>query len=159
MTDFKTRYNYFVFSLMLIGFLVFLLLAFILIIFGSTIFDIITAKEKNKIAMYVGLSMVPIGILYMILFWGHILKRYRSILTFKQNSLTQTDAIFSITKEYPLSDIEGYNDTSYLGDVLMKCIVIHLKNGTSIRILNYLTLNFDKLILTLKSHKIKRIAK
>ena len=107
--------------------------------------------------MYIGLSMVPIGVFYMIFFWGNILKNYRSIITFKQNSLTQTDAIFSITKEYQFSEIEGYNDTSYWGAVLMKCIVIHLKDGTSIRILTYLTLNFDKLVLTLKSHKIKRI--
>lgn len=157
MTDFRTRFNYFIFSLIIIGFLIFLSLAFIIIIYGSTLYHLISAHEKNKTAMNIGLSMVPIGILWMLFFWGRILKNYRTILTFRQNSIAQTDAIFLTTKEFPISDIDGYIDTSYLGDVLMKCIVIYLKDGSSIRVLNYLTLNFDNLKSTLKSHSIKRI--
>lgn len=157
MTDFRTRFNYFTFCLLIVGFLIFLTLAFILIIYGSTIFDIISAKEKNKMAMFIGLTMVPIGILWMLFFLGRIIKNYRTILTFRQNSLFQTDVIFRKTKEFPISDIEGYIDTSYLGDVSTKQLIIYLKDGSSIKLLKYLTLNFDNLILTLKSHKIKRI--
>ncbi len=103
--------------------------------------------------------MVPIGIVYMVFFLGRILKNYRSVLTFKQSSITLTDAIFRTTKEYPLSDIEGYIDPTYLGDILMKTIVIYLKDGSSIRVLNYLTRNFGNLKPTLKLYRIKRIAK
>ncbi len=101
MTDFKTRYNYFTFSLILIGFLVFLALAIILIFYGSVLFNIISVKEKHKIAMYIGLSMVPIGILWMIFFWGRILKKYRLILTFKRSSITLTDAHISYHQRIP----------------------------------------------------------
>ncbi|HLK30770.1 MAG TPA: hypothetical protein VKT28_19490 [Puia sp.] len=157
MQDFKTRFNYLTFSLMFIGFVVFIALGLVIIIYGRTILDILSAKEKNKIAMYIGLSMVPLGISWMIFFWGRILKNYRSIITLSQNSIIQKDAIFFTVKEYSLNDIEGYSDSIYLGDILMKTIVINLKDGSSIKILNYLTHNFENLKLTLKLLKIKRL--
>ncbi len=155
MRDFKTRFNYFIFSLIFLGFFIFLTLAFILIIYGTTFYHLISAHEKNRMAMNIGLSMVPIGILWLLFFWGRIMKNYRTILTLKQNSFILTDAIFLKTVEFPYSEMKNYDSGIYLGDITMKSIKINLKGRKSITILNSLTLNFGDLILELKKRKIK----
>lgn len=157
MQDFKTRFNYFAFSIILIGFIASLVLLSIGVVYGSSIFHILAAKEKNKVAMYIGLSMVPLGVLWMTFFLGRILKKYRFILVFKQDSIILKDAIFLTSKEFLISDIDGYVDTIYFGDLLMRCTIIFLKDGRSIRVLNFLTSNFDHLKLALKGHRIKKL--
>ena len=158
MQDFKTRFNYFIFSLIFLGFLIFLALGFILTIYGNSFYHLISAHEKNKTAMNIGLSMVPLGILWMLFFWGRILKNYRTILTLKQNSFILTDAIFLKTSEFPYSEIENYDGGIYLGDMTMKSIKVHLKSRKSVTILNSLTLNFNDLILELKKRKLRRLS-
>ena len=158
MQDFKTRFNYLTFSLIFIGFVVFVILGFVVIIYGSTILDILSAKEKNKIAMYIGLSMVPLGIAWMVFFLGQILKNYRFILTFTKDKIFITDAIFRTIYELPISEITYYKEATYLGDILLKATTISLKDGRQLRALNILTINFDKLNSELKRREIKKLS-
>lgn len=157
MKAFKTRYNYLVFCLILLGFILFACIAITLLFYGKTLFTIISENEKHKVAIYIGLSMVPIGVIWTLFFWGKILINYRYILTFTEDKLIKEDAIFSTTTIYELTEIEGYYEFYYLGEKLMKSVAFQLKDGSQIKIVNYLTKNFNNLSGILRARNIKKI--
>lgn len=148
-----TKFNYFTYLLCCIVLVLFLAVAFSL----PKYIPIIMEKEQNRVPMYIGVSLIVIGVMYGLIVLFDLLIRYRYSIKIKAGALFIKDAIFFKQEEIYPDFIKGYYLDTYVYNWTFETLIIETYNGQRFRIINLFSLNYDKFKKILAANRIKKL--
>ncbi|MEJ8843099.1 hypothetical protein WG954_11980 [Lacibacter sp. H375] len=149
----KTKFNYITYFLLCGILSVFLLLPYYVIKHLS----LLIANESNLTAMYFGLSVAALGIIYGIIVLLDLLIYHRFGFYLKNDALFITDVFYLQKREIPLYLIKGYYIDTYVYSWMFKAIVVETYDGHRFRALNLFLWNFRRVKKKLPDSGIKKL--
>ncbi|WP_146171794.1 hypothetical protein [Flavobacterium magnum] len=148
MTNFQTKFNYFIFVLRII----LTLFAGSMLIFTVIVSPSLLETEKDSFA-------IISGVILFALLWGFLCYRVAKlvftqihIFDFKNHELTIINAITKVEKQIKLDEIRGFSTSQYQTRVWdFKSVIIYYENGRKEELPQFLYLNFKKIPVALEA--------